>query len=729
MQVHRPAAARHSRIPGFTLRPLCLAVWLAAAGVAGEALADDGTTAATSSDKAGGLAVLPAVSVSAEAVSTQLPTDQQETYTIKHSTSATRLNMSPRETPQAGSVVTHAQMEDFRLATINDVLANTTGVTVEKVETNRTYYTARGFDITNFQMDGIGVPMTYGLQYGDIDMAMFDRVEIVRGANGLSSSTGNPSATVNFIRKRPTDDFQASAGLTIGSWDTKRLDVDVSGPLNEAGTVSGRVVAAHEDGHSYLDRYQPSRDVFYGVLANKLSDKTTLTVGYSYQKQEGKGAMWGALPMAYSDGSATNYPVGTSTSADWSYLNTTDQRVFAELAHALDNGWQWKSTLGYNQADTDSALFYVYGTPNKSTGGGLYAYPSLYDSSNKQVYFDSNLGGKYTLAGRQHDFNIGVNLSRSRMTDISHYGEGIGTELFGNSAFNGSYATPSFDASVDGSSYVDTRKTVYAATRLNLADPVKLLLGANYTQASSTGASYGVAHALEQSATSPYVGLVVDLSSEISAYGSLSKIFNPQTQTDASGATLAAARGTGKEIGLKGEFLQRRLNTALSLFEVEQDNIAEQAGYVGSKAYYRGISAKSRGVEFDLSGELAHNWQASLGVVAQQITGQNGEDVRLYVPRRQLRLSTTWRVPQLEQLKLGASLNYQSETRYSSTSAAYQGGYSVWNLMASYDVDKHLTVAANLYNVLNRKYLTSVYWDQSYYAAPVNASVSVKWKY
>jgi outer membrane receptor for ferric coprogen and ferric-rhodotorulic acid len=82
-------------------------------------------------------------------------------------------------------------------------------------------------------MDGIGVPMTYSLQYGDIDMAMFDRVEIVRGANGLSSSTGNPSATVNFIRKRPTDDFQASAGLTIGSWNTKRLDVDVSGPLNE----------------------------------------------------------------------------------------------------------------------------------------------------------------------------------------------------------------------------------------------------------------------------------------------------------------------------------------------------------------------------------------------------------------------------------------------------------------------------------------------------------------
>jgi outer membrane receptor for ferric coprogen and ferric-rhodotorulic acid len=246
--------------------------------------------------------------------------------------SATRLNLSPRET-QAVSVVTHAKMEDFNLNTINDVLANTTGVTVEKVETNRTYYTARGFDITNFQMDGIGVPMTYSLQYGDIDMAMFDRVEIVRGANGLSSSTGNPSATVNFIRKRPTDDFQASAGLTIGSWNTKRLDVDVSGPLNEAGTVTGRVVAAHEDGHSYLDRYQPSRDVFYGVLENKLSDKTTLTLGYSYQKEDGKGAMWGALPMSYTDGT-DQLPGGHQHLGRLVLPDTTDQRVFAELACA-----------------------------------------------------------------------------------------------------------------------------------------------------------------------------------------------------------------------------------------------------------------------------------------------------------------------------------------------------------------------------------------------------------
>jgi outer membrane receptor for ferric coprogen and ferric-rhodotorulic acid len=134
------------------------------------------------------------------------------------------------------------------------------------------------------------------------------------------------------------------------------------------------VVAAHEDGHSYLDRYQPSLDVFYGVLENKLSDKTTLTLGYSYQKEDGKGPC-GVRCRWPTATAPTNYPVGTSTSADWSYLNTTDQRVFAELAHALDNGWQWKSTLGYNQFDTDSACSMCTARPTRAPVAGCMPIP------------------------------------------------------------------------------------------------------------------------------------------------------------------------------------------------------------------------------------------------------------------------------------------------------------------------------------------------------------------
>ncbi|MCA1326883.1 TonB-dependent siderophore receptor [Herbaspirillum sp. alder98] len=670
---------------------------------------------------------LPQVTV---AVERQAPTEGSDAYAVQQSSAATRLNLSPRETPQSLTVITRARIDDFHLASINDVFSSTAGITVEKVETERTYYTARGFGITNFQFDGVGMPLTYSEQTGDLDTAMFDRIEIVRGANGLSSSAGNPSATVNFVRKRPTDALQAAVGMTISSWNTRRLDADVSGPLNQAGTVAARIVAAHQEGQSYLDRYQPTKDLFYGVIEASLDPSTLLTLGHSEQKVHGRGAMWGALPLAYADGSLTRYGVGTSSSAEWTYYDSAEQRSFAELNRKLADGWQWKTTLNYNEIKSNSALLYLSGNPDAVTGAGLSVYPSLFSGANRQLFMDSNITGKYRLAGREHDLTAGVSWSRSRLDNGGRDTTSGYVPINGSTAFDGAFAYPDFDNSPTGSSYTDRRKTVYAATRLDLHDRLKLLLGANATQADSSGAAEGVSHTLSQSAVSPYVGLVLELNRQLSAYGSYTSIFNPQTEIDRSRATLAPARGKSVELGLKGEFMQGRANASAALFRVEQNGIADVAGsFDDGEAYYRGIRARSEGVEVDVAGELSRNWQVAIGAVIQRIVGDQGESARKYVPRRQWRLSSVYRLPQLEQLKLGASFNYQGQTRYDDSQQIYQGGYWLLNLMARYDIDKNLSVSANLNNVFNKKYLASVYWNQAYYAAPINGSVSINWKY
>jgi outer membrane receptor for ferric coprogen and ferric-rhodotorulic acid len=71
-------------------------------------------------------------------------------------------------------------------------------------------------------MDGVGMPLSNSNVVGDIDTAMFERVEIIRGANGLTAGAGDPSATINMIRKRPTGETQGSVGLTVGSWNKTR---------------------------------------------------------------------------------------------------------------------------------------------------------------------------------------------------------------------------------------------------------------------------------------------------------------------------------------------------------------------------------------------------------------------------------------------------------------------------------------------------------------------------
>ncbi len=132
--------------------------------------------------------------------------DQTEgtgSFKANKSKSSSKLNLSLKETPQSVSVVTQEQIEQRNLVSIDDVLAATPGVTVSKQDSERSSYYARGFSITNRQIDGMPV----GDNSPRADSFFFDRVEVIKGASGLTGSTGNPSATINMVRKRPDKDF------------------------------------------------------------------------------------------------------------------------------------------------------------------------------------------------------------------------------------------------------------------------------------------------------------------------------------------------------------------------------------------------------------------------------------------------------------------------------------------------------------------------------------------
>ena len=194
-------------------------------------------------------------------------------YITEEAQSATKLGLTIKETPQSISVVSRALMDDFSLDDINAVLESTPGVTVEQIETDRTYFKARGFEITNFLIDGLGTPQSSGSIQGTLDTAIYDRVEIVRGANGMMTGAGNPSATVNMVLKKPTYTTQAHASASYGSWNNKRVDIDVSTPINDEHAV--RAVFTKQDKESYLDRYETDKTVAYLAYEGKLTDEYT----------------------------------------------------------------------------------------------------------------------------------------------------------------------------------------------------------------------------------------------------------------------------------------------------------------------------------------------------------------------------------------------------------------------------------------------------------------------
>lgn len=677
---------------------------------------------------------LPEVEVKAAAAqSADQPSEKTKSYTVKETTSATRLGTSIRETPQSISVVTRQQLDDFRILTINDALSYVTGVMAEPFETDRTNYTARGFDITNFQIDGLSTPITYGTNYGDLDLAIYDRLEVLRGANGLLTATGNPSATINFIRKRPTKELQAKADVSLGSWDNKRLDGDVSGALNGDGSVRGRLVVAHQERDSYIDRYSKERNVAYGVIEADLSDKTTVALGHTFHQNDASGNNWGSLPLLYADGSKRHYKVSDSTAPDWTYWNVDTNISFAELTHYFNNDWMLKGQLTHKTTKSNARLHYIYGNEDKATGLGLFSYPGMYNTTTEDNVADVYANGPFVLAGRKHELVVGATWSKADVKDYGRNGP-IGVPLASFDAA-ADFPLPTFGAEAKNADFTTKTTNVYAAAKLNPADALKVTVGGSLLSYEVEGTSYAIAQdAKENNKLTPYVGAVYDLNDTHSVYASYTGIYKPQAEVGADFKVLAPLKGKNYEAGFKSEWLNKKLNSSFALFRTEQENQPQQVGTVGITAIYEGIQATSKGYEFDVSGEATDNLSVNAGYTRlMSVKGDQNQNVNPYIPRHLVHLSAVYKVPSVDGLKVGASVNWQSDIHVDIGTVRYQqDSYAVLNLMANYQIDDHWSAAVNLYNVTDEKYLASMRWAYSgvsYYAAPVNGLATLTWKY
>ncbi|MDR6213181.1 TonB-dependent receptor plug domain-containing protein [Paracidovorax wautersii] len=142
-----------------------------------------------------GAHALPAVTVSGKAEGST--TEGTGSYTTWSTSSSTRLNLTPQETPQPISVITRQRMDDQALVGLNDIMDATPGITVKAfgVGGDGPQIWARGASITNFQIDGI--PSSTSMSNYLQSSVLYDRVEVVKGATGMMSGLGTPSATIN----------------------------------------------------------------------------------------------------------------------------------------------------------------------------------------------------------------------------------------------------------------------------------------------------------------------------------------------------------------------------------------------------------------------------------------------------------------------------------------------------------------------------------------------------
>jgi len=674
-------------------------------------------------------------------------------YTVDGSAAATGLPLSLRETPQSVTVVTRERMDDQNLTSLRDVLDNTTGIYSNQWDTERVLFYSRGFLVDNLMVDGMptssGTNFNTGAVDETADTALFERIEVVRGATGLMTGAGSPGASVNLVRKHADRKSPAFAlDMSAGSWDDYRVQADVSAPLNASGSVRGRAVAAYEDTESYQDLYRRKKSVLYGIVDTDLSENTRLSVGFDWQDNAPRGNTWGSFPLFLGDGSLADWPRSVTTATDWSFWDRRTENAFAQLRHDFDNGWQLDAAAGWRRYKEDMALFYVFGYPDPATGEGLDPYAYRSDATITERTLDVSATGPFELLGRRHELVVGFNGSNSSNVG-REYAPGEMAPVGNFFEWDGSYPEPTFDPTGVPLSDIDTRQRgLYAAARFSLADPLKLITGARhatweidsfYLYDVPPDAPPDYRAQFDYSETIPYAGLVYDISRHLSLFTSYTGIFQPQTARDADSHWLDPVEGRSLEAGIKGEFLDKRLNAALTVFQTYQDNVAAPAfdddGNPvllpdGSQASTPIDGATTRGVEVEAAGRVGEDWLLSFGWSRTLTRDADDQYVRTFIPATLLRTFATWTPSRIEGLTLGGGVNWQSQ---SSTFVAdpaggtvlREGSVALVNLMARYRFSPGMSLQLNADNVLDKKYYVLDEYDNTYYGAPSSVTLSL----
>ncbi|TDS85023.1 TonB-dependent siderophore receptor [Comamonas sp. JUb58] len=652
-----------------------------------------------------------------------------------------------RETAQSISVVTRQRMEDQNLTTVEDALRSVTGISAVSQGEGTAVFYSRGYTM-NAQYDGVPAGRQIINGYKQLDTAVYDRIEVLRGPAGLLQGSGEPGGTVNLVRKGPLDQLQASVMLSAGSWNNHRSELDITGPLNEVGSLRGRMVLAAEDRDFHYRSAHNRQQLAYGTLDWDLTPSTMLSLTATHQKSKLTGRSAG-LPT-YADGSFLDVSRSASVGADWQRWEYPITELAAELTHKLGDDWRAKVSLRKRRTNFDSA--YLESTapldPVSQTTD-FSGRKTNWPVENQDI--DMNISGPFELLGRQHRLTLGFNRSK---VDIQ--GGYAWSYFSGMDLFNPSIAASDLAEGKPTFAERETQSGVYGSLQLKLADPLTLVVGGRMSRflidSQSIGDTSWSDYSKAHNEFTPYGGLIWDINDQVSAYMSYADIFVPQGDKDVNGQRLQPRVGWQTEAGIKAELMDRKLQASLAVFRMRDKNrsVTDPDGsHVcdtwNGACYVAAGLVQSQGIEGEINGKLASNWNLSAGYTyntTKYLKDGNasnvGQPLLTYIPKHIFRLSTQYAfAPQdfgglLQGWSVGGGISAQSRMYTQSSGVDIrQGGFATANLRVGYRFNRHLSAALSLNNLFDRRYVETLGTTASrnYFGTPRNVSLVLRASY
>lgn len=636
-------------------------------------------------------------------------TEGTGSYTAPFTTVGSKLPVTLREVPQSISVVTRARIEDQNAVQLEDALRRTTGMRVLNNDQGRSSIFSRGYELSDYRINGLPAPLSsiYGTQP---NLAMFDRVEVLRGPSGLFGGAGDPAGSVNLIRKRGLEDFQVGGTVGYGSWENFRAEADLTGPLLESGALRGRVVGSYHDRNSFIDENAVENRLAYGTLEGELTEDTTLALSLSHEDKD--ITPQNGLP-AYTDGELLDVDRSTFSGADWNRFENDTQDVLLELQHRFDNGGEANVGMRYATADVDFKYAYTIAGVDRATGQApMRALAREYHEDSYSA--DANVAQPFQVMGLEQWVVVGADYRRYEQETRQGMVNGFATF----DAFDPNYDLVEPDVPFTSHTRTTPEQVgIYGQLRLKPVEWLTIIPGGRLswyhseTENEMTGSSSSLSVDNE---FTPSLGVVADLTDQFSVYASYTDIFQPQSELTESGQAVEPRVGTQYEAGVKGEFYDGLLNASLGVFQITDENRAQQNLATGF--FEASEEARIRGVDFELAGSLLPTWEVFLGysfMVSEftESASQSGDVFNTWTPEHTLNLWSRYGFAEglLDGAWLAGGVTAQSEFFAESGGVRLeQGAIAVFDAQIGYELTDNVEASLTVNNLFDKKYYARV---------------------
>lgn len=604
--------------------------------------------------------------------------EQEEGYVVDNATTATRTDTPLRDIPQSVQVIPQQVLEQQQVIQLRDAARNVSGVIEgSNFGNSGDAFLIRGFLGNNILLDGIELgSRNLGTNSSFRETANIDRVEVLKGPASVLYGTVEPGGIINVVTKQPLASPFYEVELQAGNFGLFRPSIDLSGPLNSDRTLLYRLNAVYQNADDFRDFDQGIERVFIApVLKWVISDNTNLTFNFEYLYDE---RPFDRGLTAFGD-EVADIPFDRILSEP-DDINIREQYVAGyRLEHRFSENWQLRNAFRFISTERTTRAFQNRGNLNEATGDLARSIDDQ-NGTLEGYALQTNLIGKFSTGPINHTLLFGIDLSKET-NDFDNRSAATRSII---NIFNPIYGTPRpsrEELGITGNRVLfgGTVKTLglYVQDQIALADNLKLLAGGRFdlvdqdsffTSISAGNILSDTTAQQQDEAFSPRLGIVYQPVEPLSLYASYSRSFAPNSGTTVNGDILEPTRGTQYEIGVRGEFIERRLTANLAAYYLTKSNVAATDPNNPDFRIATG-EQRSQGIELDVIGEIRPGWNiiASYAYIDAEITKDEGsllEGNRLAgVPEHVASLSSTYEIQSgsLQGLGFGLGLFFVGE--------------------------------------------------------------------